>query len=65
MTRLNATARVWDKERKDWVNLQATIDIDPAIIAHELGDKAFKNKSKQSKAIRGGVILSLVYLPRA
>lgn len=58
--RISTTVRVWDKARGDFVNLLATIDIDPVIIGAELGDKAFKNKSKASKIARGGVVLKIV-----
>ena len=60
---ISTIVRVWDKSRNDFVNLVAHISIDADVIARELGDKAFKNKSKSSKAVRGGVMLQVVYPP--
>ncbi len=60
MTRINTTVRVWDTKRQDFLNLQATIDIDPAKIAYAIGAQAYKNKSKASKLAAGGVVLTIV-----
>jgi len=59
-TRINTTVCIWDKVRKDWVTLPATIDVDSEIIGRELAVKAFKNKSKASKLAAGGVVLTIV-----
>lgn len=59
-TRINSNVRLWDKALATFINLPATIDVDPEIIASELASKAFKNKSKASKIARGGVILTIV-----
>lgn len=64
MTRLKTTVRVWNRERGEFDYMEATIDVDPDKIAKAIGERAFKNKSKQSKAMRGGLILSIVTMPR-
>lgn len=60
LQRISTTVRVWDRSRGDYINLQATITVDPEIVGKELADKAFKNKSRSSKIARGGVVLTLV-----
>ena len=54
-TTFNRTRRVWDATKKDYVTITVTISVDFDKIADDLAAKAYGNKSKVAKIVRGAV----------